>query len=126
MLSGRAAAFCHEEAGIASVYACKCTTAMFAGQSESKESLGSAALALAWHPNGTRIGVSRKNGKFTLYDIRKLGSRARAVCEKTFTWELNSFAFWGDGSLLIASYGYKTHGGFKVLQVQIHNFNCCW
>lgn len=80
--------------------------------------MGNAALALAWHPSGTRLGVSRKNGKFSIYDIRKLGSKPKAVCEKTLGWELNKFLFFGSGDRIVASYGHKSRGGYKVLKVR--------
>lgn len=86
-------------------------------KAESSEGIGSSALGLAWHPNGTRLGVSRKNGKFSIYDTRKMGVKPKAVCEKTLPWELNQFLFCGSGDRIVASYGHHSRGGYKVLKV---------
>jgi hypothetical protein len=96
--------------------------AVFAGtKADSSEGIGSAALGLAWHPNGTRLGVSRKNGKFSIYDTRKMGVKPKAVCEKTLPWELNQFLFFGSGDRIVASYGHHSRGGYKILKVCTHH-----
>ena len=86
-------------------------------RAESSSGIGSPAMSVAWHPNGHRLGVSRKSGKVSVYDIRKLGSKPKVICEKSFGWELNKFMFYGDGDQVVAAYGHQGKGGFKVLQV---------
>lgn len=95
------------------------------GKADVQDSIGSPALAMAWHPGGTRLGVARRNGKISIYDIRKLGSKARAVCEETLTWELNKFLFVGGGDTLVASYGHQQRGGFRVLKVRTWRVLLC-
>jgi hypothetical protein len=73
---------------------------------------------MAWHPNGVRLGISCINGKFSIYDIRKLGSKPRLLVEEKFSWELNNFIFADKGDRIIASYGHRQKGGYKVMQVQ--------
>ena len=96
----------------------KTTLTHAGGKADVQDSIGNPALAMAWHPGGTRLGVARRNGKLSIYDIRKLGSKARAVCEETLAWELNKFLFVGDGDRLVASYGHQQRGGFRVLKVR--------
>lgn len=63
------------------------------------------------------MGVARRNGKFSIFDVRRLGGKAVSVCEETFHWEMNKFLFVGEGESVVASYGHLQGGGFKVLNV---------
>jgi hypothetical protein len=94
------------------------------GKLDVQDEIGSPALAVQWHPGGIQLGVARRNGKFSIFDVRRLGSKAVSVCEETFHWEMNKFLFMGGGKSLVASYGHHQRGGFKVLNVRLAHLFC--
>lgn len=84
-------------------------------------------MALAWHPDGTRLLLSHRSGRVTMHDTRRIGrsttaggsSRAPEVlAERNLTWELNAMQFTADGRSILAAYGDAAGGGVRLLAVR--------
>lgn len=84
-------------------------------------------LAMAFHPDGTRLLAVHRSGTVTLYDmhkaLRKEGGTASVIKERLMPFEVNGARFSPDGSVIIAAYG-VAHGngmigGLSILSVSI-------
>eukprot|EP00892_Ulva_mutabilis_P004427 jgi/Ulvmu1/2356/UM013_0204.1 len=83
-------------------------------------------LALAFHPDGTRLLAVRRSGKITLYDTRKTnrkdGGPAVPLKERPLPYDINDAQFTPDGRAIIAAYGVTvgsgTVGGLRILSAE--------
>lgn len=82
-------------------------------------------LAIAFHPDGTRLLAVQRSGKITLYDMRKAarkdGGPAVAIKERPLPYDINDAQFSPDGTVIIAAYGVtvgnRMVGGLCILSV---------
>ena len=94
-------------------------------------------MALAWHPDGTRLLLSHRSGRVTMHDTRRIGrshsssssssSSTRApevLAERSLTWELNAMRFTGDGRSILTAYGDGACGGVRLLSVRSCHLAC--
>jgi hypothetical protein len=81
-------------------------------------------LALAWHPDGTRLLLSHRSGRITMHDTRRVGRNNSSnrppelVAERNLEWELNAMQFTTDGRSILAAYGDTAGGGVRLLAVR--------
>lgn len=80
-------------------------------------------LALAWHPDGSRLLLSHRSGRVTMHDTRRIGrtnSSSRPpelLSERVLDWELNAMQFTTDGRSILAAYGDAAGGGVRLMAV---------
>lgn len=103
---------------------CVCHAASRSDPKKSMTRTPGDVLALAWHPDGTKLLLSHRSGRVSMHDTRRIGrtnsSSSRPpelLGERNLNWELNAMQFTADGRSILAAYGDSSGGGVRLLAV---------